>query len=270
MEQEDVRRARCDLAAAYNLTDKLGLNEGICNHLTVLVPGKPLRFLVIAYGMGWDEVSPKSLLLCDEDGTVLEGEGEVEKTAFEIHRAIHLADPVRNVACFHTHMPYATALCCIAGGRLRMCHQNSCRFYEEVSYDPVFNGLVEDSNEGERVAAAMGGRRVLMHAAHGAMICGASVAEAFDDMYYLERAAQVQVLAQSALAAGEKLVEVDEDVARRTKQRFDELKAVEAKKHFRARVRSLDPLAGVYADNRYPSEIATTDTSVKCKLKVTS
>ena len=65
-------------------------------------------------------------------------------------------------------------------------------------------------------------------------------------------------------------VEVDEDVARRTKQRFDELKAVEAKKHFRARVRSLDPLAGVYADNRYPSEIASTDTSVKCKLKVTS
>ena len=91
-----------------------------------------------------------------------------------------------------------------------MTHQNCLRFYDEIAYDPVFNGLVLDENEGARLASLMNGKRVLLHQNHGVIICGNSVAEAFDDVYYLERACQVQILAQST---GKPLAIVD-DAAR--------------------------------------------------------
>jgi ribulose-5-phosphate 4-epimerase/fuculose-1-phosphate aldolase len=126
----DAHAARVDLAAAYRLCDRLGLNEGICNHLTAMVPGSADQFLVIPYGLGWAEVTPERLLRVSSSGEILEGDGEVETTAFEIHKAIHLSDPVGRAAVFHTHQPHATALCCTATGfegALRMCHQNSLR-----------------------------------------------------------------------------------------------------------------------------------------------
>jgi ribulose-5-phosphate 4-epimerase/fuculose-1-phosphate aldolase len=52
---------------------------------------------------------------------------------------------------------------------------------------------------------------------HGVLICGESVANVFDGMYYLERACTAQVLAQST---GQPLRYVPEDVALRTAQQF--------------------------------------------------
>jgi ribulose-5-phosphate 4-epimerase/fuculose-1-phosphate aldolase len=143
------------------------------------------RFLVIQYGLSWSEVTPENLVCVDASGMIISGEGPVETTAFEIHRAIHLADPEKYACVLHTHQPYATALCCAQGKPrgLSMCHQNACRFFDEVSFDETFNGLVTDSREGERLAEAMRGRRVLLHSSHGVMVCGRSVAEAFDDLY---------------------------------------------------------------------------------------
>ena len=76
--------------------------------------------------------------------------------------------------------------------KLHMCHQNCLRFYDEIAYDPSFNGLVLDDSEGERLVKVMDGKRVLLHQNHGVIVCGESVAEAFDDIYYLERACQVR------------------------------------------------------------------------------
>ena len=87
-------QARVDLAAAYNLCDKLGLNEGICNHLSALVPGTTDHFLVIRYGLLWSEVTPDNLVVVDASGAIVEGEGPVEVTALRIHAAVHQADPL--------------------------------------------------------------------------------------------------------------------------------------------------------------------------------
>ena len=119
-----VWQARVDLAAAYHLCDKMDLNEGICNHLTVMVPGTTDRFLCIAYGLLWIEVTASNLLLLDDTGAVLEGEGAIDATAFFIHKAIH---DKGIVAVLHTHQPYASALCCTKEMKLQMCHQNSLR-----------------------------------------------------------------------------------------------------------------------------------------------
>ena len=98
---ERIWQARVDLAAAYHLCHKFDFNEGVCNHLTVMVPGTTDRFLCIPYGLMWDEVTASNLLLLDETGTILEGEGSIDATAFFIHRAIHAAGAV---AVLHTHL----------------------------------------------------------------------------------------------------------------------------------------------------------------------
>lgn len=231
-----LAQARVDLAAVYRLLDKLGLNEGICNHLTALVPGTRDRFLCIRYGLLWSEVSASNLVLLDAAGQILEGEGPVETTAFEIHRAIHQADPDRHVCVLHTHMPHATALCCIEPMELRMVHQNSCRFFGALAYDEAFNGLVLDSAEGARIAAALGGKSVLLHRSHGVIVCGASIAAAFDDLYYLERAAQVQLL---AMGSGMPLSVISDETAASVKAQMDAGKAEWATQHLEALKRGL-------------------------------
>ena len=88
---QSVWAARVDLAACYHLCDQMDMNEGICNHLTVMVPGTTDRFLCIPYGLLWTEVTASNLLLLDETGRVLEGDGTIDATAFFIHKAIHKA-----------------------------------------------------------------------------------------------------------------------------------------------------------------------------------
>ncbi|HET7198792.1 MAG TPA: aldolase [Burkholderiales bacterium] len=188
------RAARVDLAAAFRLAVRLDLHEGVCNHFSVMLPdGK--RFLLNRYGLHWSEVTASNLLALDAEGNVLAGEGEFEKTAFWIHSRIHRAH--RHAACvLHTHMPYATALTLLEGGRLEMAEQNALRFHDDIAYDDTYNGLVVDADEGDRLARALGEKRVLFLASHGVIVVGASVAEAFDALYYLERACRLQVLAR--------------------------------------------------------------------------
>ena len=186
--------ARVDLAAAFRLAVRLDLHEGVCNHFSVmLADGR--TFLLNRYGLHWSEVSASNLLALDAAGRLLVGEGEYEKTAFWIHSRIHLASP--HAACvLHTHMPHATALTLLEDGRLEMIEQNALRFHDDIAYDDIYNGLVVDEAEGDRLARVLGTKRVLFLANHGVIVVGPTVAEAFDLLYYLERACRLQVLAR--------------------------------------------------------------------------
>jgi len=208
--KDTVERAvRVDLAAAFRLAVRLDLHEGVCNHFSVmLADGK--RFLLNRYGLHWSEVTASNLLALDAAGRVLEGEGEYEKTAFYIHSRIHLAN-ARATCVLHTHMPYATALTLLEGGRLEMAEQNALRFHDDIAYDDTYNGLVVDDAEGDRLARVLGGKRVMFLANHGVIVVGPTVAEAFDALYYLERACRLQVLARSM---GGKLRAVRPEVVR--------------------------------------------------------
>ena len=194
--KDTVERAtRVDLAAAFRLAARLDLHEGVCNHFSVmLADGK--RFLLNRYGLHWSEVSASNLLALDAAGKVLEGEGEYEKTAFYIHSRIHVGNP-RATCVLHTHMPYATALTLLEGGRLEMVEQNALRFHDDIAYDDTYNGLVVDDAEGDRLARVLGSKRVMFLANHGVIVVGPTVAEAFDALYYLERACRLQVLARA-------------------------------------------------------------------------
>ncbi len=230
------RAARIDLAAAFRLAVRLDMHEGVCNHLTLMLPGSKDRFLLNRFGLHWAEVTASNLLTLDATGRILQGEGEFEKTAFYIHSRIHLANP--NAACvLHTHMPFATALTLTLPGRLEMVEQNALRFVEDIAYDDEYNGLVVDNAEGDRLARVLGSKRVLFLANHGVIVVGKSVAEAFDLMYYLERACRLQVL---ALSTGRKLRPISEQVAKKTYDLLLEQTTLYSEAHFDALKRILD------------------------------
>jgi ribulose-5-phosphate 4-epimerase/fuculose-1-phosphate aldolase len=231
----EEQAARIDLAAAFRLAVRMDLHEGVCNHFTLMLPGGR-RFLLNRYGLHWSEVSASNLLAVDATGRVLEGEGEFEKTAFYIHSRIHLAHP-RAACVLHTHMPHATALTLLEDGRLGMVEQNALRFHDDIAYDDTYNGLVLDSAEGDRIARALGDKRVLFLANHGVIVVGPSVAEAFDSLYYLERACRLQVLARSMNG---KLRAVRPEVVRNTHRTLLADAPAYANAHFGALKRILD------------------------------
>ena len=206
-----LRHARVDLAACFRMAARLGLEEGICNHFSALVQGRDDVFLVNPYGLAFREITASSLLVCDLAGRVVDGRGRPEATAFFIHARLHARLP-RARAAFHTHMPNATALSMVDGEPLAWAGQTALKFYGRTAVDDRYNGLALDEAEGDRIAAAMGDADVVFLRNHGVMVTGPTIAEAWDDLYYLERAAAVQV---KALATGRPLRAIDPAVARR-------------------------------------------------------
>lgn len=236
--ERDLRR---DLAAALRQAAHLGFHEGICNHFSVVVPDgesrNARRFLINPEGVHWLEMTPDALALCELDREDAEPPQGVETTAFHIHREIHRLVP--HATCtLHTHMPYATALCLRRDMRLKMASQNALRFHGRVGYDPSYAGLALDAEEGRRIAAALEGADVAFLANHGVVAVGPSVAEAFDDLYYLERACQHQILAETG---GAVLNELDEHTCRAVAEQFATERAPSAERHMAAIRRLLGP-----------------------------
>jgi ribulose-5-phosphate 4-epimerase/fuculose-1-phosphate aldolase len=241
LNQAEIRQARVDLAAAFRWAVRQGLNEGICNHFSMDVGGG--RFLVNKWGLHWSELSASNLLLADFDGAILEGEGEVEPTAFYIHSRLHKNCPQATVV-MHTHMPYATALTIVEGGRLEPCEQKAIRLCKTIVYDDDYQGLALDNAEGDRMAAKLGDKRILFLAHHGIIVTHRSVAEAYDDLYYLERACQVQVIARQT---GLPLRPIPEPVLQRTEAQYGD-ERTSAPLHFASLKRILDREEPDYAN----------------------
>jgi len=88
-------------------------------------------------------------------------------------------------------------------------------------------------SEGERLAKVLGKKRILLMANHGITVTGATVAEAFDDLYYFERACLVQFI---AMQSGRPIKNVPTQIAQSTYrgvnfakysgQHFDALKRI--------------------------------------------
>jgi ribulose-5-phosphate 4-epimerase/fuculose-1-phosphate aldolase len=235
--RKDLREDREDLAAALRYAAKLGLNEGICNHFSLAVSEDGEEFLVNPQGMHWSEIRASDILLCHRDGRVLDGEGTVEATAYYIHAPIHVKRPDAR-AVLHTHMPYATSFTIVENGRLEMVEQGALRFYDRIIYDDEYGGLALDHQEGERIAEAMGDKPIAFLGHHGVVVTAATIAKAFDDLYYLERAAQVQTIAKMH---GKPLRAIPQQIVEQTARQINEesdLTQVQA--HFGAIKRMLD------------------------------
>jgi ribulose-5-phosphate 4-epimerase/fuculose-1-phosphate aldolase len=206
-----VASLRTDLALALRAAAHHGLGEGVCNHFSVALPGQSDVFLLNPRGLMWSEVQAQDIVMVDGSGRKLAGRHEIEPTAMFIHAAIHRI--ARKSCVLHTHMPNATALTLTEDRGLDTAlSQNAMRFHGRVAIDGNYNGLALDIREGERIAGAMQGADVVFLGNHGVVVCGDRVDYAYDDLYYLERACQVQVIAQST---GRGLRPVDPEIAAR-------------------------------------------------------
>jgi ribulose-5-phosphate 4-epimerase/fuculose-1-phosphate aldolase len=215
-EAAGLRLARVELAASLRAAALYGFNEGIDNHFSLAVPGRDDCFLLNPYGPHWSELRASDLLTIGLGGERLSGTGELDITAFTIHLGAHRARP--DAACvLHTHMPYATALAMTESGLETRASQNAMYFHGRVAR-LAYGGLAEAEEEGARIAEALAdGISVLLMDNHGVLVVGESVADAWHQLYFLERACQVQVLAQST---GSPLLRVPEEVAQHTAAQF--------------------------------------------------
>ncbi len=137
---EDIEwKLRCDLAAVFRVCSRLGWNEQIGNHHSLMLPGSDNLFLINARGLLFQEVTASNLITCDLDGNVLRGEGELRKVAFHIHARIHLANPAAKCV-LHVHPQYLTALSLIEGGRLTLAHHNDLILDDRIAYDNDMTG----------------------------------------------------------------------------------------------------------------------------------
>jgi ribulose-5-phosphate 4-epimerase/fuculose-1-phosphate aldolase len=243
LDTEEIRKAKIDLAACFRMAARLGMHEGVCNHLSVVVPGRDDLFMVNPFGYAFEEMTASRLLICDFYGNVIEGEGIPEITAFYIHARVHLKQPRIKVA-FHTHMPNATALAMLQGDPLLWAGQTSLKFYGRTAVDELFNGLALDETEGDRIADAIGDADVVFMKNHGIMIVGGSIAEAWDDMYYLERACEVQRL---ALSTGRPLQLIDPDMAAKSYRQMRSGGRESARQHLESIKRILNGTEPDYA-----------------------
>jgi ribulose-5-phosphate 4-epimerase/fuculose-1-phosphate aldolase len=204
---DPVMEAKVQLAAAHRLAILHELEEGIDNHFTVTVPGRDDHYLILPFGLHWSEARASDMIVFDESGATLEGDGIVELTAQCIHAPIHRVTGVRVV--LHTHQTWAVALNMLKNNRLLPASQTAAYFYGHVAYDDHYAGTADTLQEGERLARLLGDNHVVFMKNHGVLVVGATVAQAYERLYKLERVCRAQVL---AMATGEPLEILSDEI----------------------------------------------------------
>ena len=193
---DPVQQAKIHLAAAHRLAVFHDLEEGIDNHFTMTMPGHNARYLILPFGLHWSEARASDMIVFDESGKTLEGDGVVELSAQCIHAPIHRITGAKVV--LHTHQTWAVALNMLKNNRLLPASQTASFFHGHIAYDDHYAGTADTLDEGERLANLMGGNHVMFMKNHGVLVVGDTVAQAYRRLYKLERVCRAQLLAMGS------------------------------------------------------------------------
>lgn len=241
LNEEEIR---IDLAAAFRLARRNDWHEGIANHFSAAVSGDGKEFLMNPRWRHFSHVKASELLLLNaDDAETMECDTAPDPSAWSIHSAIHRRVPHARVA-FHLHPPYCTALAALKDPSIKPIDQVTARFHNRLAIDQSFGGIASSEEEGERIAATIGNQSAVMMGNHGVTTVAPTVAEAFDEMYHLERAARTMVLAYST---GQPLSIMDDELAEETASEWQTYKDAEFA-HFDEMKRILDREEPDYAD----------------------
>jgi ribulose-5-phosphate 4-epimerase/fuculose-1-phosphate aldolase len=243
---DPVREAKAHLAAAHRLAVLDDLEEGIDNHFTVTLPGRDDRYLILPFGLHWSEARASDMIVFDESGATLEGEGVVELSAQCIHAPIHRITGTRVV--MHTHQTWAVALNMLKDNRLLPASQTAAFFHGHVAYDDTYEGTADFIEEGERLARLIGDQHVLFMKNHGVLVTGDTVAQAYRRLYKLERVCRAQVL---AMGTGKPLEVLSDAIVARVQappENDRHSRAERERLYFEAMMRVLDRELPGYAD----------------------
>ena len=227
------RKERVDLACAFRWAARLDMHEAVANHFSLAIDGT--RFLLNPRGRHFSRMRASDLLLVDaQDAGTMERPGAPDATAWALHGAIHRRVPQAR-CLLHVHPRHATVLACLADPALPPIDQNGMRFRGRVAVDDGYEGMGL-GDEAERVAGLVGDKPVLLMRHHGVMVTGPTVARAFDELYYFERACMTYVM---ALQTGKEIAVVSDHVAAKTADQWAAYPDL-AEDHFRALKAILD------------------------------
>jgi ribulose-5-phosphate 4-epimerase/fuculose-1-phosphate aldolase len=234
---------RVDLAAAFRLAVEFDWHESVANHFSLAVSADGRKFLLNPRWKHFSMIRASDLLLLDSgDLQTMQRPDAPDPSAWCIHGSVHAALP--HARCLlHVHPPYATAMAALADPELKPIDQNTARFYKRLQIDLGFGGIADDKAEGERLARALGNKAAMIMGNHGVLIAGRTVAEAFEDLYFLERACRTMILAYST---GQKLNVMPSELAEKTARAWDDYKGM-ATAHFEGLKRKLDRKDASYA-----------------------
>jgi ribulose-5-phosphate 4-epimerase/fuculose-1-phosphate aldolase len=189
---------RIQLAGTYRIFAMLGWTELIYNHITLRVPGPERHFLINPFGLHYTEVRASNLVKIDLDGNVVgTSEHPVNPAGFVVHAALHRALPDAHCV-MHTHTSAGLAVACSQSG-LENSNFYSAQLHDMVAYHD-FEGITVRADEGPRLVANLGDKRLLILRNHGLLSIGTTIAQAFARLWTLNRACEIQ-LATAALGA---------------------------------------------------------------------
>lgn len=240
----DEARIRVDLAAAIRLSCRNDWHEGVANHFSAAVSADGRKFLVNPRWVHWSRVRASDLILVDaDDPSTMDRPDAPDPSAWSIHSAIHRNLPQARVA-LHIHPPHCTALAGLKDPTIKPIDQVTARFHKRLAYDLAFGGIATEGAEGERIATTVGNHGAVMMQNHGVTTFGTTVAEAWDALYHLERAARTMVLAYST---GQPLAVMTDDLAEATAAEWEAYREAELA-HFAEMKRVLDQEEPDYKD----------------------
>jgi ribulose-5-phosphate 4-epimerase/fuculose-1-phosphate aldolase len=221
--EAEVAALREDLAAAFRITAQMGWSESVGNHFSAAVSADGKQFLLNRKWQHFASIKPDDLMLLDaDDPDVMHRPDAPDASAWTIHGTVHRQCPAARVI-IHCHPPHATALATLADPRMLPLDNNTARFFNRLAIDQGFGGIADEAEEGERLAAALGNHKTLLMGNHGVTCTGATVAEAFEDLYFFEKAAQTLLL---AYASGQPLNVLSDEVAEKTARGWDDYRGM--------------------------------------------
>ena len=224
-----------NLAAVFRWTAKLNMHEGIANHFSVCKPNSDGDFYVNGTGMHFGHIKASDLILVENKNfeEMKKKPETIDPTALYIHGTIHKKVP--NAKCIlHVHSKYATTLSCLKDPTLPPIDQNTMRFHNRVAVYTDFGGLGFEE-ESKKMARSIGNHNILLLANHGILITGQTIAEAFDSLFYFEKACETYI---TALSTGKELNIVSPEVAEKTAQDWENYSTDMAGLHLKA-IRSI-------------------------------
>lgn len=234
---------RVDLAAAFRLAAHYDWHEAVANHFSLAVSNDGKKFLMNPRWKHFSSLKASELILLNaDDKSTMDRPDAPDLTAWSLHGRLHAALPQAR-CIIHLHPPYATAIASLADPEIKAIDQNTARFFNRVAVDMSYGGMANSDDEGDRLARLMGNKSIMMMGNHGVLICAASVAEAFDLTYYLERSCRNLVLAYQT---GQSLHVMTPDVAEKTAQEWEGDRE-QFHSHFAEMKRILDQKDGSYA-----------------------
>lgn len=235
---------RIDLAAAFRLAVYFGWHESVANHFSASIDSTGNTILLNPRWKHFSFVRASDLLRLDTgDSEVMQRDDAPDPSAWCIHSSIHRKNHRARVL-LHCHPPYTTALSALQDPSIKPIDQTSALFFNRVAVDTGFSGIADDMEEGERLAGVLGDNAVMMMGNHGVSVTGENVAEAFEKLYYFERAAKTMVLAYST---GQALNVMSDNLAEKTAAGWDGYTGM-AHAHFDALKEMLDSSQPDYKD----------------------